>query len=156
MPPVLFEKAVVTCTFLVTLDDISLDELKRATAEGAQEADLLKLEQHLRTEVSDVPQFWAEAAVDKLFQHIILKTRPQGVVVAKAVAGEEADAPHVATLRQKIGSGEKSGNIVTARLQITRENQLPFPGFFWLTSQIRDEPGNGRHLIYLSGAQVPA
>jgi threonine dehydrogenase-like Zn-dependent dehydrogenase len=157
MSSVVFEKAVITCTFLVDSEDISTDELLRP-AEGAQELDSMPSEQVIQeilAEVPDIPQFLAEGAVQRLFQRIIDRTRPQGVVVMVAVVGEEMDAPHVATLRQKIQSGERSGQAVTVRLAITRDNPLPFPGFTWLTSQIHDEPGRGMDLLYLSVAQVP-
>lgn len=150
MSDVVFGAGVVTYTFLVTVKDINPDELLVRTPPSL--APLSDEEKPLL----DDPQILAEAAVNLLFHNIIVKTRPQGVLLAIQLLGEDADAAPVAILRQKIENGELSGQLVTIRLGITRPDLQPFPGLTWLTSQVRDEPANGLALVYTTAAQLPA
>ncbi|MES2459274.1 MAG: hypothetical protein V4671_01735 [Armatimonadota bacterium] len=78
MPTSLFEKGIVTCTFLVTLADIpqedlqrlpdgqNIDELRRMQNSDSKQPDVPEL-----PDIKDDPQFWAGFVVDKLFSNII-------------------------------------------------------------------------------------
>ena len=159
MSEVTFDKGVVTYTFLVTTSAAALraDLLARYPNEmdTVPDEDKPFVQEYLED-----PQQLAEGAVSDLFHGVIENIRneqawPQGSVVQIGFVGKEADAARLAPVRQKVENGELSGQLVTARLGILRENK-PFPGLAWLTRRVEDAPKNGMVLLYTEAVQLLA
>jgi len=150
MAELVFEKGVVTFTFLVTIPPHRIrDDL---TSRYKQDIDALPDEDKAFFEN---PQVLAEMPVQDLFRDIIERTRPQGVVVQIGTLHEEDDAARIAPLRQKVKSREIEGHLVTVRIGFTRDKS-PFPGLGWLLSQVHEHPTDGITLLYTEAVQVPA
>jgi len=128
MPILLFEKDVLTYTFLVDVDESEPDAAKEK----------------------------AENVVKAQFDDILKQAKPDGVEVDTEFLGDEEEPRNVATVRQKINDGEQSGQIVTYRLHITAPNQLVPPNSSWLIGEVREEPGNGLILLYSAIARIPS
>ncbi len=183
MPTVVFEKAIVTYTFLVDMEALDVKEMRQDFEDfqngklpkekmGDAERDFLLKEpgalEWIRSQFDD-PQVLAEAAVEKRFSEIIRRLRPYGVRTAHSAKGKQStsfpEPPHVTALREQIESGERSERLVNVGVEITRPpvdqtdtgpTVLPFCGFSWLTNQIGDEPGGGLTLLHMTVRQFPA
>lgn len=172
MSPIVFEKGIIVCTYLVSFEAMDLVELQRPperdTQDEVDEAEWIEPEPEEDRKIptlEEEPRLWAWVAVYKVLNRIITRTRPQKVEVTIRERRQEADVSHVAALRQQIERGEKSGRLVTAHIEISRPDRshpyltrpelLTFPGTSWFTHQLHDEPGNGLTLLHLSIDQVP-